>query len=431
MSLFRYDGPLTGMRPEERRAVFERGREDLRKATEAVTSIRDAVRTSGDAALRELTLRFDRVDAGAIRVAPEAIEAAWGRTPAPLQAALEEAASNIRTFHEHQLPKDEEVDVGEGVRAGRRIVPLARVGCYVPGGRAAYPSTVLMTVVPAKVAGVLEVVVATPPPVADVTLAAAKVAGADRVVAVGGAQAIFALAYGTESVPRVDKIVGPGNVYVTAAKALAATEVAVDAPAGPSEVFVVADGSTDPELAALDLVAQAEHDPNAACVLASPDAAFLAGVRAHVATQAASTPRGEIVRAALRARGALLHTTDLESACEAAEEYAPEHLVLAVAEPRMALGWVTTYGSAFLGPWSGVALGDYASGPNHVLPTSGLARGRAGLSVDDFVRKPTHQEVTGEGVRRLARTVETLAKAEGLDAHAESVAARRRRLGSP
>lgn len=408
--------------------MFERGRDDLRKAAEAVLGIRDAVRTSGDAALRELTLRFDRQDIASVRVPPAQIDAAYARVPAELRAALEEAARNIRAFHEAQMPHAEETTVGPGVRAGRRVVPLAAVGCYAPGGLAAYPSTVLMTAVPAKVAGVIEVVLATPPPVADVTLAAAKIAGVDRVVQVGGAQAVFALAYGTESVPRCDKIVGPGNVYVAAAKALVAAEVATDAPAGPSEVFIVADGTTDAELAALDLVAQAEHDPNAACVLATPDHRFLDQVRRHVERILETTPRADLARQALAGRGALLLTPDLETACEAAEEYAPEHLVLAVQDPRTALQWVSNYGSAFLGPWSAIALGDYASGPNHVLPTAGLARGRAGLSVDDFVRKPTHQEVTREGVARLASTVETLAKAEGLHAHAESVAARRRRV---
>ncbi|MHB8585135.1 MAG: histidinol dehydrogenase [Thermoplasmatota archaeon] len=411
--------------PEDaRRDVFQRGQEDLRAATEAVRPIADAVRTAGDEALRTFTKKFDHVDVAATRIPDSDLRAALDRIPAPLAQALEQARRNLERFHRAQRSDGIEVDVGRGIHAGRRVIPLARVGCYVPGGRAAYPSTVLHNTVPAKVAGVREIVVATPPPVSDVVLAACAVAGATEVHAVGGAQAIFALAYGTKSIRRVDKIVGPGNVYVAAAKALVAPLVATDAPAGPSEIFIVADETAPAAWVAWEILAQAEHDPLAAAVLASPSRPLIDRVRAAISAKVDETPRGGIIREALARRGAILACETLEEALAAAESYAPEHLALMVKNPRRALTKVTSYGSAFLGSTSPVAAGDYASGPNHVLPTSSLARGRAGLSVDDFVRKPTHQELTPQGLATLAPTIRTLAEAEGLHAHATSIAVR-------
>jgi histidinol dehydrogenase len=422
--LFRYSGPAVSMPPDARRAIFERGRSDLEAATKAILPIREAVRARGDEAVREFTEKFDRVPKGPLALEHADFSKALARIPKDLRAALEAAARRLEAFHRRQRPTDEEATFGPGIRAGRRVLPLRRVGCYVPGGRAAYPSTVLHTVIPARVAGVDEILVATPPPVADAVLAACAIAKVDRILLAGGAQAIFALAYGTETIPRVDKIVGPGNVYVAAAKALVAPDVATDAPAGPSEVFVVADRSAPPEVVAWELAAQAEHDPHAACVLATPDPRVGAETTLALSRILRELGRQAIVTEALARQGAILTTRTLDEALALAEEYAPEHLVLMVEDPRAALAKTTTYGSAFLGATSPVAAGDYATGPNHVLPTSGLARGRAGLSVDDFVRKPTHQKLTPAGLASIAKTVERLANAEGLDAHAASVQAR-------
>jgi len=429
LSLLRYEGALAAMPDDVRLAIVRRSAGDVAKALEAVAPLARDVRARGDEALRAITKRFDGVDLARFEVPRADVEAALARVDPAFGAALEAAARNIRVFHEAQRRPDLEVEVAPGVRAGRRYVPLAKVGCYAPGGRAAYPSTVLMTVLPAKVAGVGEIVLATPPradgAIPDATLAAAAVAGADRVFALGGAQAVFALAYGTASVPRVDKIVGPGNAYVAAAKALVAGEVAIDAPAGPSEVLVVADATADADAVAWDLLAQAEHDPAASAVLVATDAPLLARARTALERALATTPRAAIAREALAARGALLLARDLDEAVAFAEAFAPEHLSIQTAAPRAVLARLRTYGSAFLGPYSPVAFGDYASGPNHVLPTAGLARSFSGLSVDDFLRRPTHQEVDREGFRTLAPTVATLARAEGLHAHAASVEARR------
>ena len=396
-----------------------------------VSAIEQAVRARGDDALRELTLKFDKVDLHALEVPKAEWSAAYARLPPDVRDALATAAANVERFHRACLPKAVEVEVVPGMTAGRRLVPLRRVGVYVPGGRAAYPSTVLMCAVPAKAAGVREVVVTTPPgpdgKVPDATLAACAAAGVDRVFAVGGAQAVFALAFGTRSVPKVDKVVGPGNAWVAAAKARVAGTVAIDAPAGPSEVLVLCDDSSDPELAAREMLAQAEHDPAAACVCVATDAQTADRVRAEVESLLKEAPRGDVVRASLASRGAVLVARDEAQACHFSDRYAPEHLVVLTRDPRATLEKLSDYGSAFLGPWSSVALGDYCSGPNHVLPTMGLARSYSGLSVDDFLRRPTHQTATREGLEKLAPTAERLATLEGLPNHAAAVRARRER----
>lgn len=445
---FRYVGPLSGLAGDAERAVVERSGADVDAALDVLRPLRDDVRARGDVAVLEAEARFGTPGAtegseaptlrgatsgpAALEVPKDELAAALARVPRAVVDALRAAQANLETFHRRQVRKDDEAPVGPGVVAGRRFIPLARVGCYVPGGRAAYPSTVLMTAVPARAAGVREVVVATPAGadgrVPDVTLAACAVAGVDRVFAMGGAQAVFALAYGTATVPRVDKIVGPGSVWVTAAKLLVAPRVAIDLPAGPSEVLVLADGTVDAAAIAWDLVAQAEHDPLAAAVLVTSDRALLDAVQAHVAKALASTPRREVVAAALASRGALLLAKDRTEALAFAERYAPEHLVLATARPEADLAALSAYGSAFLGPWSAVTFGDYCSGTNHVLPTGGLARSMSGLSVDDFLRRPTHQTVSAEGLRALAPVAVALAEAEGLPAHAEAVRVRLGRL---
>lgn len=433
----RYTGPLSAMPPDARAALLDR-RASFEPFLDAVRPIRDAVRARGDDALRELTERFDGVKLSAIDVPREERRFALARLAPDVVEALAEARRNLERFHRAQLRAPEEVEVVPGLVAGRRHLPIHRVGAYVPGGRAAYPSTVLMTAVPARVAGVREIVVATPPArdgnVPDATLAACEIAGVDRVLAVGGAQAVFALAYGTESVPRVDKIVGPGNAYVAAAKALVAGEVAIDAPAGPSEVLVchvgshVAEEARDARLAALEVVAQAEHDPEAACAVVTTSATFAAAVAREIAREAAATPRRSIVEAALAKRGAVVHARGEEEALAFSDAYAPEHLVVLARDPRSTLDRLSHYGSAFLGPWSSVALGDYVSGPNHVLPTAGLARSYAGLSVDDFLRRATHQTAAPQALKALAAFTERLATLEGLPAHARAVTERARVL---
>lgn len=430
---FRYVGSVAGLAGDDARAVLDRSATDVDAAVDKLRPLRDDVRSRGDAAVLEAVRRFEGRVPSPLVLGPEDLQAALARVPPDVVMALRKAAANVETFHRAQRRASADVEIVPGVVAGRRFVPLRRVGCYVPGGRAAYPSTAIMTVVPARVAGVREVVAATPAGpdgrVPDVTLAACAVAGADRVLAVGGAQAIFALAYGTAAVPRVDKIVGPGSVWVTAAKLLVAAHVAVDLPAGPSEVLVVADGDADPEAAAWDLLAQAEHDPLAAVALVAWDGSVLGRVRARVEALLPTTPRADVVRQALAARGALLLAADRAEALAFVDRYAPEHLVLMTGDPARDLAEVSAYGSAFLGRWSAVTFGDYCSGTNHVLPTAGLARSGSGLSVDDFQRRPTHQTVTEEGLRALAPVALRLATAEGLPAHASAVEARLRAAG--
>ncbi len=420
-------GPLRMLSPGLRQKVLERGGLEPEVARD-VGEIARAVRERGDAALRELTERFDGARLATLEVPRAEWSAALARLPRDVQEALRAAHANVERFHRALLPKPVEVEVAPGLRAGRRVLPLGRVGAYVPGGRAAYPSTVIMTATPAKVAGVREVVVATPPgkdgKVPDATLAACAVAGVDRVFAVGGAQAVFALAFGTDSIPRVDKIVGPGNAWVAAAKAAVAGLVAIDSPAGPSEVLVLADEAADPEWIAREMLAQAEHDPRAACVALVPTPALAAAVEKEM--ERALGPRRDVVEASLARAGAVL-VAQGEEARAFADAYAPEHLVVLTREPRATLDSLSNYGSAFLGPWSSVALGDYCTGPNHVLPTMGLARGFSGLSVDDFLRRPTHQEASRDALRALAPVAETLAALEGLPNHAAALRARRER----
>jgi histidinol dehydrogenase len=390
------------------------------------------VRVRGDEALLEMALRFDGARLSGLEVPRAAWGAALAGVDARVRGALEAAAHNIRVFHEAQLPVGLEIEPVPGMRLGRRADPLRRVGVYAPGGTAAYPSSVLMGVVPAKVAGVDEVIVCSPPgadglPSREV-LAACALAGADRVFAVGGAGAIAALAVGTTSVPRVDKVVGPGNAYVTEAKRQLTGVVAIDSPAGPSEILVIADDAADPTLIAAELLAQAEHDVDAACVLVCTDARLADAVAARTAELLADQPRRDIIRAALAARGALLVAADLDEAVRFAEAYAPEHLLVATRDPRALLPRLRAAGTIFLGSASSVAFGDYMTGANHVLPTNGLARAYSGLSTLDFIRWTTYQQLSDGAAAALAPATVTLAEAEGLPAHA--LAARLRSAGS-
>lgn len=397
----------------------------------AVRDILDRVRGEGDTALLELTRRFDGPDLSGpgLAVTRHEIERAGASLPDPVRAAIDTLLERLRELHGRQVPREwrEERD---GVSFGEAIRPLSRVGCYVPGGRAAYPSTVAMTVVPAAVAGVPEIVVATPPrsdgTVHPAVLYAAQRAGATAVYRVGGAQAIAALAYGTDTIPRVDKVVGPGNVHVTAAKREVAGVVGIDGLAGPTDLVVVADGSADPELLGADLVAQAEHDPLARATLVTTDEGLPARVDENLDRELDTAARREIVSASLgHARAVVVE--DEARAAEVVNAIAPEHLQVATAKPRAFLPLVRSAGAIFLGPWTPVPLGDYGVGSNHVLPTMGTARFASGLRATDFLTVSAVVEASPEAAARLAPEVAALARAEGLEGHARAVELRAER----
>ncbi|QFU83715.1 histidinol dehydrogenase [Natronorubrum aibiense] len=420
---------LADLRPDERVAFFDRdaGIEAVRGD---VREIVERVREEGDVAVREFTSEFDAVELGNITITDEC-ERAYDEleeTDNELVAAIETAVENVTEFHEAQLPADWREEFSPGRELGRRFRPLERVGVYVPGGSAAYPSSAIMGVVPAVVAGVEHVSVVTPP--ADelnpATLAAIHAAGADAVYSVGGAQAIAGLAYGTETITRVQKIVGPGNKWVTAAKAEVRGDVEIDFLAGPSEVVVVADSTADPEYVASEVVAQAEHDPNTSVVAVTDDEETAEAITTAIDEQVASREREEVIRAGLEndASGVLL-ARSMSEAILFTQEYAPEHLSIIAEDDESILERIDSAGSVFLGPTTPVAAGDYASGTNHVLPTNGGAHVTGGLSVETFLRSTTVQRLTPEGLDALGDTITTLADAEGLEAHAASV---RRRL---
>ena len=392
----------------------------------AAAGILAAVRARGDVALLEYTARFDRWtprDATELAADPRQCRAALDRIPAAEREALELAAARIRTYHERQRQESWRVEEPDGTVLGQQVTALDRVGLYVPGGKAAYPSSVLMNALAAKVAGVGELVMVTPTPGGapnDYVLAAAAIAGVDRIFRVGGAQAVGALAYGTATIPAVDKIVGPGNAYVAAAKRLVFGRVGIDMVAGPSEILVIADASANPDWVAMDLFSQAEHDEIAQAILLSPDAAFIDRVAASMVRQAATLPRRDIVAASIGARGALVKVRDLVEACEIANRIAPEHLELAVTDPESLLPQIRHAGAIFLGHYASEAIGDYCAGPNHVLPTSRTARFSSPLGVYDFQKRSSVIRISPEAAARLGRTAATLARAEGLEAHARS-----------
>jgi histidinol dehydrogenase len=385
----------------------------------------DRVRSEGDAALRVLASELDDVEVGNLDVTDEA-ERAWESLDGEIREAIETATGNVRAFHERQVPEDWREDF-DGRELGRRFRPLERVGVYVPGGRATYPSSAIMGIVPAVVAGVEHVAVCTPPakPLDPVTLGAIHHAGADRVYQAGGAQAIAALAYGTETVNAVGKVVGPGNAWVTAAKAEVRGDVEIDFLAGPSEVLVLADGTADPDLVAADVLAQAEHDPNASVVAVTDDGSVAEAVCEALDRQVGERERQAVIREALDndASGVFL-ARSMSEAVLFAEEYAAEHLSIQADDDEALLDRIDSAGSVFLGPYSPVAAGDYAAGTNHVLPTGGGARTFGGLSVDTFLRSTTVQRLDRDALADIRGTVTTLAGAEGFEAHAESVEAR-------
>lgn len=394
---------------------------------EGVRTIIERVRRDGDAALVELTRELDGADvAGRLQVADEEIDEAAARVPANLRRAVERMAERLREAHGRQLPQPWDAE-RDGVRFGEVVRPVRSAGCYVPGGRAAYPSTVLMTVVPARVAGVPSVILCTPPwedgSIRDEVLLAARVAGADAVYRVGGAQAIAALAHGTETIPAVAKIVGPGNVWVTAAKREVAGFVGVDALAGPTELVLVADASADPAVLAADLVAQAEHDPQARTVLVCLDEDLPKQVEGPLEEETRRSARREIVEASIREAVAVV--ADEEQAATLVDHLAPEHLQVVTGDPRAFLDRVRSFGAAFLGPHTPVSFGDYGVGSNHVLPTMGTARFSSGLRAADFLTTSSVVEASPQALARLGPEIEAVAEAEGLPGHARATAVRR------
>ena len=390
----------------------------------AVSAIVRDVAERGDAALLAYAERFDHAALSSLEVSEEEIEEAFSRITPELKQAMALAAENIRAFHARQVRQGFTIERADGVVMGQKITPIEKVGLYIPGGTAAYPSTVLMLAIPAKLAGCSEIVITTPPnregKVSAPILAAAKLAGVDRIIKSGGAQAIAALAYGTETVPKVDKIVGPGNAYVAEAKRQVFGRVNIDMIAGPSEILVIADGTCNPAFVAADLLSQAEHDKMASAVLVTDSMELAEAVSREVERQLCTLPRQEIARASIENNGMILVTDDLMQAVEAANELAPEHLEICVDDPMPYLEHVRNAGSVFLGKYCPEALGDYLAGPNHTLPTSGTARFSSPLSVDDFIKKTQFTRFTPEALREVSEDVAVFARSEGLDAHARS-----------
>ena len=392
----------------------------------SVASILVDVRARGDAAVLEYTLLFDHVKApsmAALELPAQELARAFAELPKVEREALATAAARIRAYHEHQRAQSWSFTEADGTRLGQNITPLDRVGIYVPGGKAAYPSTVLMNALPAQVAGVGEIMMVVPTPGGvknALVLAAAHLAGVTRVFTIGGAQAVAALAYGTATIPAVDKIVGPGNVYVAAAKRRVFGTVGIDMIAGPSEILIIADASANADWIAMDLFSQAEHDEAAQAILLSPDAALLDKVEASIARQLPAQPRAAIVAKSIAQRGALIQVRDLDEACAIANRIAPEHLELALTKPDALLPKIRNAGAIFLGHYSSEALGDYCAGPNHVLPTARSARFSSPLGVYDFQKRSSVIAVSREGAQSLGSIASTLARGEGLVAHAQS-----------
>lgn len=393
-----------------------------------VLDIIEQVRTRKDDALLEYTEKFDHVKLDSLIMSEEEIEAVMSKVDASLIADLKEAAENIACYHEKQLQEGYEIQKEDGVYLGQRVIPLERVGVYVPGGRAAYPSTVLMNVIPAKIAGVKEIVMVTPPSadgsVDPVIAAAAHIAGVTRICKVGGAQAVAALAYGTQSIPRVDKIVGPGNAYVACAKRLVYGKVDIDMIAGPSEILVIADKDADPEYVAADMISQAEHDPMASSILITDDETLVEKVEEALQRQSDALPRQEIISQSLSNYGTVMVCDTIEECIEKANAVAPEHLELMVQDARSWLPLVRNAGSVFLGYYTCESIGDYFGGCNHVLPTNGTARFASALSCDSFIKKSSYLHYSKEALRRDGGKIMNIAHHESLDGHANAVKVR-------
>ena len=396
------------------------------KLETTVTAILADVKKRGDAAVLEYTHKFDRLplaNAAAMELPRAELKAAFEGLPADQKNALEQAAQRVTSYHKKQVQASWNYLDDDGTMLGQQVTPLDRVGLYVPGGKAAYPSSVLMNALPAKVAGVAELIMVVPTPDGvknQLVLAAAYLAGVDRVFTIGGAQAVAALAYGTATIPKVDKIVGPGNAYVASAKRRVFGVCGIDMIAGPSEILVICDGKTDPDWVAMDLFSQAEHDELAQAILLSPDAAFIDAVAASANQLLEQMPRKVIIKTALENRGALIHVADLDEACRISNRIAPEHLELSIADPKAWLPKLKHAGAIFMGRYTSESLGDYCAGPNHVLPTSGTARFSSPLGVYDFQKRSSLIQVSPQGAQKLGEIASVLAFGEGLQAHAQS-----------
>ncbi|MGB5409383.1 MAG: histidinol dehydrogenase [Thiogranum sp.] len=396
------------------------------QVAKTVGDIISAIRSRGDDALLEFTNRFDRMQAGSVEeleISKFKLLEALDTIPTEQRDALERAASRVQAYAERQKMESWSYKEADGTLLGQQVTALERAGLYVPGGKAAYPSSVIMNAIPAKVAGVSELIMVVPTPegvVSDMVLAAAEIAGVDRVFAIGGAQAVAALAYGTQTIPRVDKIVGPGNIYVATAKAMVFGQVGIDMIAGPSEILIVCDGQTDPDWIAMDLFSQAEHDEDAQAILVSPDAEFLGWVANSISKLLPKMEREEIIRTSMVNRAALIQVRDLDEAVQVANYVAPEHLELSVEDPQILAESIHHAGAIFMGRYTAEALGDYCAGPNHVLPTARTARFSSPLGVYDFQKRSSLIQCSAKGAADLGRTASTLARGEGLTAHAQS-----------
>lgn len=410
----------------QRQVLTRPAMNDSAAITATVQTIVNRIRSEGDTALREYTSMFDKVDRASLRLTAAEITEACARTPDALKTAIRHAFANISTFHTAQIPTALALDTQAGVRCELHYQPINRVGLYVPGGSAPLVSTVLMLAVPAKIAECRTVILCSPPPIADEILFAADLCGITEIYTMGGAQAIAAMAYGTQSVTKVDKIFGPGNAWVTEAKRQVSMDyrgAAIDMPAGPSEVLVIADEAANPAFVAADLLSQAEHGPDSQVVLVTPSRILAEQVQTELENQLAVLTRAEIARKALASSRTLL-CRDLDQACAISNQYAPEHLIVQTAHPRALLSQLENAGSIFLGAWTPESVGDYASGTNHTLPTYGYAKTASSLGLADYQRRYTVQELSSQGLQDLAATVTTMADAEGLTAHKRAVTIR-------
>ncbi|MFP4088206.1 MAG: histidinol dehydrogenase [Desulfobacteraceae bacterium] len=421
---------IDALSPERRKAVMERSMEDISSIFEDVRSIVNDVRDNGDAvALKHYAKHKTDITPADLEATKQEIESAYQDVEPKVVDALKVSAANITKFHEAQKERSMwSIEVSEGILAGRVTRAMDVVGCYIPGGSAIYPSSILMTVLPAKVAGVEQIVAITPPSKGmkanSATLVAADIAGCDRIFKVGGPWGVAGLAFGTETMPKVDKIVGPGNKYVTAAKMMVYGHVDIDSPAGPSEALILADDTGDPELIAVDFLSQVEHDPDSAAVLVTTSQSLATAVCDIIAREYETLPRKEIFESSLKKHSYVFIARDMDQAVAFTNEYATEHLQVMTKDPFITLNKIKHAGSIFLGPYAPVPVGDYASGTNHVLPTGQCARMFSGLSLDDFIKKPTFQYLSKEGLAGLKDTVITLAEAEGLPIHAKAIKAR-------
>lgn len=414
--------------------LTEKSQEDIEDILPTVSEILKNVKNSKDLSLIEYTKKFDNVEIESLKVSKDEIKESYlnlKESNPELLNSLEEASENIAKFHKKQIPQEWEIELRKGITAGQIIRPINKVGCYIPGGRAAYPSTILMTVIPAKIAGVENIICCSPPQengkIMDAILVAADIAGADEIYKVGGAQAIAAMAYGTESISQVEKIVGPGNIFVTAAKKLVYGNVDIEFPAGPSEVLIIADKTANPEYIAYDILSQAEHDPNASCYLVTDNLELAKKTKKEIELKTKEAKRKEVIEESLKKFGKIIVTKSIEEAVDISNEYAPEHLIIMTKNnetDEKILKKIKNSGSIFLGKYSPVAAGDYGSGTNHVLPTDRGARMYSGLSTESFLKKPTVQTITQEGLKSLENVVVPIAEYEGFYAHADSIKVR-------